>query len=175
MLLSALLPSKTNSTTNISATIIYNIIIHSVCCSVCQTEVRTLYGRLSRRWQPRVGCVRWPWLHATHWAQRAIRFQWGLSQRAWAATGAFLNGRCASTASFRTPQVKPKRDCRLLPLLFHSCNSDAITAIFWVLQTITAAATTSNCFPVTTTYHIYITKQLQSELSSVKSGHVRRN
>ena len=32
----------------------------------------------------------------------------GLSQRACPSTGAFLNGRCASTAGFRTLQVKPQ-------------------------------------------------------------------
>ena len=40
--------------------------------------------------------------------QRALRIQWGLSQRACLSTGAFLNGRCASTAGFRTLQVTPR-------------------------------------------------------------------
>jgi len=114
MLLTALLPSKTNSTTNISATIIYNIIIHSVCRSVCHTEVCTLYGRLSRRWQPRMGCAWRPWLHATHWAQRALRFQWGLSQQACEATGAF------STAGAR----------RLQAFIHHRSSHSTIVACY---------------------------------------------
>jgi len=43
-----------------------------------------------------------------------LRVQWGLSQRACPSTGAFLTGRRASTAGFRTLQVKPQsREARL--------------------------------------------------------------
>ena len=46
--------------------------------------------------------------------RRPLRVQWGLSQRACPSTGAFLNGRRASSAGFRTLQVKPQsREARL--------------------------------------------------------------
>ena len=46
--------------------------------------------------------------------RRPLRVQWGLSQPACPSTGAFLNGRRASTAGFRTLQVKPQsREARL--------------------------------------------------------------
>jgi len=51
-----------------------------------------------------------------------MRVQWGLSQRACPSTGAFLNGRRASTAGFRTLQVKPQsREARLwlVLIIFH--------------------------------------------------------
>jgi len=40
--------------------------------------------------------------------RRLLRVQWGLSQWACPSTGAFLNGQRASTAGFRTLQVKPQ-------------------------------------------------------------------
>ena len=68
-----------------------SVIISSV--RLCTTEVRALYGRLSCGWL-RVVCawrpwLRWEvgWLARRHrctprsWAQRAVRVQWGLSQR----------------------------------------------------------------------------------------------
>jgi len=46
--------------------------------------------------------------------RRPLRVHLGLSQRACPSTGAFLNGRRASTAGFRTLQVKPQsREARL--------------------------------------------------------------
>jgi len=46
-------------------------------------------------------------LDATQLGATGVRVQWGLSQQAGASTGAFLNGRCTSTAGFHTLQVKP--------------------------------------------------------------------
>ena len=59
--------------------------------------------------------------------RRPLRVQWGLSQRACPSTGAFLNGRRASTASFRTLQVKPQsREARLWLVQYNKAIVDSI-------------------------------------------------